>query len=324
MPRKPRLDTHNGLYHVIAKGNDGCVLFRDPSDYLKFSLLLSDVREKDPHFLLAFCLMPNHVHLLMETLDISLSRIMHRLLLRYAIYFNGKHNRTGHLFQNRFKSKPCKDETYLLQLLVYIHDNPRRAGLVTSDKTYVHSSEQAYNLITGTRTPVDTRRTLELIGPSRKAARRAYYHHLFRVRKQVPPDTEPGSERLILDPLFMDRDDVYAEVPRECEKLLNAGEFDFLQNVPLDQICQWVAEILGVGKEVILGNGKNRSASRARCAFLSISRAAGWRSVDLITECGFLPGTIAYQVGRYSQIYHEDEREKIREKLRTLSDARIA
>jgi len=95
LPRKPRSDTSNGLFHVMAKGNDGCPLFRERADYSKFTHLLNDPREKDPHSLLSYCLMPNHVHLLLETSDVSLSRIMHRLLLRYSLYINKKYTRSG-------------------------------------------------------------------------------------------------------------------------------------------------------------------------------------------------------------------------------------
>ena len=89
LPRKSRLDTCNGVFHIMAKGNNGCLLFRQPSDYSKFLFLLDDSRDNDPHTLLSYCLMPNHIHLLMETVDIPLSKIMHRLLLKYQYISTG-------------------------------------------------------------------------------------------------------------------------------------------------------------------------------------------------------------------------------------------
>ena len=319
MPRKPRLDTRNGLHHVIAKGNNSCAIFREQADFSKFMHLLSDARTKDPHLLLAFCLMPNHIHLLTETKDVPLSRIMHRLLLRYTIFFNRKYNRSGHLFENRFKSKPCKDENYLLQLLVYIHDNPRRAGLVTSKDTYLHSSERAYQRRLATKSPVDNLRALQLIGPSPKTAWKSYHHYLSYTREES--DLTSGCDENIseADTLFFPYEEVYKEAIPVAALPGTGTEFDFLKNVPLGQICEWVSEIMEVEKEAILGNGKDEGASRARSAFLYIAKEAGWRSVDLKNEFGFYAGTIAYHEDRFGKVFTDKKREQIKRKLRALS-----
>ena len=319
MPRKPRLDTRNSLYHVIAKGNNGCTIFREQSDFTKFMHFLSDARAKDPHLLLAFCLMPNHIHLLTETRHVPLSKIMHRLLLRYTIYFNRRYGRSGHLFQNRFKSKPCKDENYLLQLLVYIHDNPRRSGLVTSKDTYLNSSERAYQRALATKAPVDNLRALQLIGPSPKAALKAYHLYLDHTREKSALAKGCEEKRSELNLLFFPSEEVY-EQPMHLPPLPGTvKEFDFLKNVPLGQICQWVSEIMEVEQEAILGSGKSEKVSRARSALISIAKEAGWRSVDLKTEFGFYPGTIAYHGNRYGKVFHDEEREHIKNRLRILS-----
>ena len=320
--RKPRLETRNGIYHVMAKGNDGRLLFRQPADFNKFVHLINDSRGKDPHVLLSFCLMPNHIHLLLETTDTPLSKIMHRLLLRYSIYFNKKYSRTGHLFQNRFKARLCKDENYLLQLLVYIHDNPRKAGLVDEDRTYPYSSEATYQRRAACSAPVNNIRALELIGPSSRTAWKAYHHHLLHIRSQkdkFPVETEiqplEGPSFFPDNAAYLDpKPDLSLEVEHD------PGKFDFLKNVPLGQMCEWVADIMGVERAAVQGKGKGRHVSRAKSVFIFLARKTGWRPIDLIREFGFNPGTIAYHWSRYEEVFDTGERERVITELQQIAE----
>jgi len=322
MPRQPRLDTRNGLYHVITKGNDNCDLFRESVDFLKFIHLLGDAKLKDPHILLSYCLMPSHIHLLIETTEVPLSRIMHRLLLRYSLYFNKKHQRTGHLYQNRFKAKPCKNENYLLQLLVYIHDNPRKAGLLNDDGIYPFSSERVYQRKVATSAPVDNMRALELIGPSPKAALRAYHSHLSYTRSEKNKPWEPIITQIESETPFFPDQIVYMDTKPITFQEHPLGNFDFLKNVPLDQICEWVADMMGVGETAIKGRGRGRDISKARGMLIYIAREAGWRSVDLKNEFGFNPGTIAYHSCRYTEGLNSKEMRRMPGKLRHLFEVK--
>jgi putative transposase len=132
MPRNARLDMPGLLQHVIVRGIERRDIFLDDEDrewFLKrFSSLLTDTGTG----CYAWALMTNHFHLLLVTSDISLGGFMRRLLTGYAVTFNRKHIRSGHLFQNRYKSIVCEEETYLLELVRYIHLNPLRAGMVKS------------------------------------------------------------------------------------------------------------------------------------------------------------------------------------------------
>jgi len=130
MPRNARLDMPGLLQHVIVRGIEKRDIFLDDQDrgsfLVRFSDLLTDTETK----CYAWSLMSNHFHLLVVATQISLARFMRRLLTGYAVTFNRKHNRAGHLFQNRYKSIVCEEETYLMELIRYIHLNPLRAGLV--------------------------------------------------------------------------------------------------------------------------------------------------------------------------------------------------
>jgi REP element-mobilizing transposase RayT len=130
MPRKPRLDIPGLLQHVIVRGIEKCDIFLDYEDRSKFLKRFSTLLEETGTDCFAWSIMTNHFHLLLRCNQTELSRFMRRLLTGYAITFNYRHNRSGHLFQNRYKSIVCDKDAYLLELLRYIHLNPLRAKIV--------------------------------------------------------------------------------------------------------------------------------------------------------------------------------------------------
>ncbi len=132
MPRSSRIDIPNLLQHVIVRGIEKRDIFISDDDRLDFVRRYSKLLESTGTECLAWSLMSNHFHLLLRTADIPLSRFMRRLLTGYAVKFNRRHDRTSHLFQNRYKSIVCDEEEYLLELVRYIHLNPLRAGLVST------------------------------------------------------------------------------------------------------------------------------------------------------------------------------------------------
>ena len=134
MPRKARIDAPGALHHIIVKGINRRKIFFDDfdrDDFLdRLGSILSD--SKTPCFAWAF--MPNHLHLLLRTGAAPIATAMRRLLTGYAVSFNRRHRRQGHLFQNRYKSILCQEDPYLLELVRYIHLNPLRARIVENLK----------------------------------------------------------------------------------------------------------------------------------------------------------------------------------------------
>src|SRR5215471_3689017 len=130
MARKLRAEVEGGLYHVITRGNNRRQIFNSSADYEKFLSLLTELKTKLPFFLYAYCLMTNHVHLLIERQAAKVGRIMHRLLTGYSQYYNYRYRRVGHLLQGRHRAILCQSERYLAELVRYIHLNPVRAGMV--------------------------------------------------------------------------------------------------------------------------------------------------------------------------------------------------
>ena len=144
MPRKPRYWIPGGTYHITARGHRKSPIFYAPEDYQKYLRLLKETHETYPFLLHAYCLIPNHVHLLIETLDFTPSVIMKLFHMRYAIYFNKKYDLLGSLFQERFSSKLVATDDYFLNASRYIHRNPLDAEMVNDLASYRWSSYPAY------------------------------------------------------------------------------------------------------------------------------------------------------------------------------------
>ncbi len=132
MPRQARLDAPGTLHHVMIRGIEGQDVFRDDVDRRDFLGRVGILAAETGTRIVAWALMTNHVHLLLFSGHQGISIFMRRLLTGYAGQYNRRHHRTGHLFQNRYKSIICEEETYLLELVRYIHLNPLRAGAVKS------------------------------------------------------------------------------------------------------------------------------------------------------------------------------------------------
>ena len=144
MPRPSRIHVAGALYHTIARGNGGQKTFLDEKDYQAFVDGLGELKRTTPFSVYAYCLMPNHFHLLIELQRFPLSVIMQTLLTRYVRSFNFRHRRIGHLFQGRYKAILCQRDAYLQELLRYIHLNPVRAKLAKDVSAWKWSSHGEY------------------------------------------------------------------------------------------------------------------------------------------------------------------------------------
>ena len=145
MVRTARRKSETGIYHVMLRGIDKRDLFLDEEDYQKFLDYIGKAKKKVEFAVYGYCLMTNHVHLLLkESEGQEIGSIVKRIAVGYAQYHNIKNGRTGHLFQNRFKSEVVESDTYFLTVLRYIHQNPVKAGIVKSIGDYKWSSYNYY------------------------------------------------------------------------------------------------------------------------------------------------------------------------------------
>ena len=130
MPRSKRINVTGGVYHVITRGIERREIFKDDTDRKEFLSRLAASLTKTKSKCFAWVLMPNHIHLMLRTGSGSLSDVMRGLLTGYAVYFNKRHKRHGYLYQNRYKSVLCQEDSYFQELVRYIHLNPVRAKIV--------------------------------------------------------------------------------------------------------------------------------------------------------------------------------------------------
>ena len=144
MPRQQRLKSESGIYHIMLRGINQQQIFQDEEDNQKFIEILTKCKAISEYQLFAYCLMGNHVHILLKEGKETLELIFKRIGSRYAYWYNTKYQRVGHLFQDRFKSEPVETDEYFLTVMRYIHQNPVKANLVKNCKDYPYSSYDEY------------------------------------------------------------------------------------------------------------------------------------------------------------------------------------
>lgn len=162
----------NCISHVGSRGNRRMPIYHEPRDYDFFLQLLRDDARALGALIHGYCLMTNHFHLVIEVGHVSLSKVMHAILQRHAMYMNRRYGFSGHLFSGRFWLKVCDSEAYALAMVSYVHHNPCRAGIAATPEGYPWSTHRVY---LGTLdVPWVTTRLLDLFSADRPRAHAAY------------------------------------------------------------------------------------------------------------------------------------------------------
>ena len=167
MARVARRKSATGIYHIIIRGINRQTIFEDEEDNIKFIQTLQKYREICEYNLYAYCLMGNHLHILIKEGKEPLETIIRRICGSYVLWYNKKYGRIGYLFQDRFKSEPIEDETYFLTVIRYIFQNPLKAGIETKVQNYLWTNYKDY-LKGNIRTDIDF--ALSLFHTDRKNA----------------------------------------------------------------------------------------------------------------------------------------------------------
>jgi putative transposase len=174
MPRKARKKSKSGIYHIIMRGINRQNIFEDDEDNRKFLSILRKYKYISNYEIYAYCLMGNHVHLLLRIKEEPLEQIMRRICSSYVFWYNKKYQRIGNLFQDRFKSEPVDNETYFLVVTRYIHQNPIKAGITKNIEEYKWSSYHEY---TGKVNLVDINFILKILNTERKKAIKSFVEY---------------------------------------------------------------------------------------------------------------------------------------------------
>ena len=144
MPRQARKKSKTNIYHIMLRGINHQIIFEEREDYERFIKTLARYKTISGYTVYAYCLMSNHIHLLIKEGKENLEQIMKRVAGSYVYWYNWKYKRVGHLFQDRFKSEPVETEEYFLTALRYIHQNPIKAKVSTDISQYEFSSYTEY------------------------------------------------------------------------------------------------------------------------------------------------------------------------------------
>lgn len=144
MPRVARKKSESGIYHVIVRGINRQDIFHDDEDRQRYLDTLKRITEENTSEVLGYCIMNNHIHLIIREGEEDISLLMKRLGTSYAYWYDLKYQRIGHVFQDRFRSENVEDDRYLLAVVRYVHLNPVRAKIVNKPEEYTWSSCRAY------------------------------------------------------------------------------------------------------------------------------------------------------------------------------------
>ena len=144
MPRQARKKSESGIYHIMLRGINRQQIFEDEEDREHFLETLSNYKDLCGYKIYAYCLMGNHIHLLLKEGKEDLTLVFKRIAGSYVYWYNWKYHRCGHLFQDRFKSEPVEDDGYFLTVLRYIHQNPAKARICKKAEEYPYSSMREY------------------------------------------------------------------------------------------------------------------------------------------------------------------------------------
>ena len=270
MARKPRIEIEGGLYHVITRGNDRQDIFHCHEDHAKFLSLLTIQKQKAPFFLYAWCLMTNHIHLLIERQKHAVGQVMQRVLTGYSQWYNRKYRHVGHVFQGRHKAILCDSDRYLIELIRYIHLNPVRANMVERPDDYPHSSHREYlGVIPSDVTDIDP--VLRRIGHTRELAR-ARYHEFIDAGLGIsyPPGIDSPVEAIDHNgDAFID------DAIHHMGEAIGKPNKDRHTAVDLEAIVAAVESVFGIDREDFFGDVKNARAVMAKEILILTAFEAG-------------------------------------------------
>lgn len=298
MARKPRIEYEGAFYHVITRGNQRQAIFKDREDYDKYLEVLTNYKEKYHFHLYAYVLMKNHVHLLIETADTPLSKILQGINQTYTLFFNRKNKTVGHLFQGRYKAILCDKDEYLLTLVKYIHSNPVRAKVVKNLSEYLWSSYHTYAEKTCLSNLADTDQVLRMFSENKVKARQLY--------KAYIEDTSPVTketiyctvdQRVLGDEHFVDY--IMKKNVGELKKETIKKEYS------LYAITKAIESVFGSSLNEIQGRSKDKGIVKAKKIFCLTAIEYGYSGREISRYIGKDPAIIT-RYGKEKALYGQE------------------
>jgi putative transposase len=328
MPRLARLDAPGVVHHVIIRGIERRKIFWDGKDCEDFVERLGNILPASGTACYAWALLSNHAHLLLRTGQGPLADVMRRLLTGYAVRFNRRHRRHGHLFQNRYKSIVCQEDVYLRELVRYIHLNPVRAGVVSSVRELAQYSYSGHGVVMGRRKNgfQDWRYVLSVFGKKAGDGRKRYLEYVeagveqgrrpdlvggglirslggwdeVRNRRSMGEGCFKSDQRILGDSEFV------AETLRAADEKYN--RYYRLKSLGYDmsKVEERVGQVFGLKRSEMYAKGreKRRAEARGLLCYWAV-RELGYKLTDLARKLGMSQPGVGYAVRRGERIARE-------------------
>jgi len=324
MPRKARIDAPGALHHIIVRGIERRKVFMDDDDRDGFIDRLGGILTETGTRCFAWALIPNHFHLLLQSGDVPIATVMRRLLTGHAVSFNRRHRRTGHLFQNRYKSILCQEDPYLLELVRYIHLNPLRARLVADPDELEAFHYCGHGTVLGNHEHhwQDAGEVLRRFGKRRETARQRYRQFVQKgVNQGRRKDLTGGG--LIRSAGGWESVEALSAMDgheKSDERILGSGEFvesilaehqEALERryalkaegMSVDKVAERVAQILDMPVARVWSPGKQRELVRARSLLCCWAvRELGESMAAMARRLGISAVAVGYAVQRGEKI----------------------
>jgi len=329
MPRKARIDVEGALQHIIVRGIDRRKIFTDDTDRDAFVNRLGQVLMETHTDCFAWVLIPNHVHLLLRTGHTPIATVMRRLLTGYAVQFNRRHRRHGHLFQNRYKSILCQQDPYLLELVRYIHLNPLRAGLVADYKSLKGFVYGGHSAVMGKchNDWQNTEYVLSLFGQNVSKVRRLYSEFVKKgisdgkrpelvggglIRslggRAATKDLKRTKNRVKGDERILGDDDFVQAVLESCRQQFERRHHYQTKGYDFDWLTGQVATLLGLEQDIVTRPGRYPDTVEARSVLCYWAvRELGISTLELSKRFGVSQPTASQSVKRGEKIVKEKE-----------------
>ncbi len=241
MPRRPRQESGTGFYHIVSRGLDKEPVFQTKEEKDRMWKIIRENLKKYRIKMYAYCIMSNHLHLLVKADLKELSLFMAKILAAYAHYYNHKHDRTGYVFQGRFRSQCIESEAYFWNCLRYIHLNPVKANLCKNPVNYLHSSMAEY---------IDVKSRKLLDSESYKLLKSRFYD-----RKEFEKFHRSSNGDFFIDILeeeFLERKAIAKEILERMHMEMEVSEKEILDYIKTrDLFEKELKEMFGISKKKV-------------------------------------------------------------------------
>lgn len=317
MPRQARLDTAGVLHHIMIRGIERRNIFRSNKDRDDLIARMASLLPETKTLCYAWAFLPNHAHFLIRSGPSGISVLMRRLLTGYVVSFNRRHQRTGQLFQNRYKSIICEEEVYFRELVRYIHLNPLRAGIVNtlSDLDRFPYSGHSVLMARKERSWQDTAYVLGFFSQETEHARGAYHSYVESGIDQGRRDDLAGGglvrsfggwseirhqgQRVKGDQRILGGSEFVLKVLAEADQHYAQKSTLRTQGYTLETLADTVAKAYTMKRNDILSKGRQKNPMEARSLFCYLAvHYLGTSVTDLARLIGMVPSAISYAVKR--------------------------